>query len=293
MFEGLPLAFLGGGQYLATLPPANCGESLEFYVAAEGTLSGVITRPIGAPAVTYDAAVATVTTLLDDCFETDLGWSVQSVDMLTGFWGRAVPAGNGDRGDPTADFDGTGCCYLTDNRVGNFDVDGGPTVLTSPAMDVTGVLDPVLSYARWFANDDHDADRLTVELSNDDGATWVLLEDVPDTSGWVERQYHLDDYLPLTDRMRVRFSAVDNPNNSLTEAAIDAFMVRDLTCVDLGNGDFDVDGDVDLLDFARFQTCFGKPAAGECLPAQMAGVITIDLADFAVFTGNLEAGGPQ
>ena len=55
------------------------------------------------------------------------------------------------------------------------------------------------------------------------------------------------------------------------------------TCVDYGAGDFDVDGDVDLDDFARFQACFADWAFGGCEPANFAGDGSVDLDDFAAF----------
>ncbi|MBN1513818.1 MAG: endonuclease/exonuclease/phosphatase family protein [Phycisphaerae bacterium] len=54
--------------------------------------------------------------------------------------------------------------------------------------------------------------------------------------------------------------------------------------VTLGNGDFDLDGDVDLADFAAFQGCFGSAYTPECLPADLTGLDRqITLADYVEF----------
>ncbi|MFH0980142.1 MAG: hypothetical protein V2A79_01205, partial [Planctomycetota bacterium] len=209
-----------------------------------------------------------------------------------GAWQRGIPAGGGTRGDPLNDFDGSGRCYLTANRAGNSDVDGGPTRLISPTLDLSGVANPVLRYARWFTNDDLDADRLDVEISNDNGGSWTLIESVPDTEGWIPREVRIADYVALTAQVKVRFSATDNPNNSVTEAALDAVKVIDISCGTVGNGDFDGDHNVDLADFATFQICFGRPAAGECAPGNLYADGIIDLKDFALFCAELEASGP-
>ena len=51
-------------------------------------------------------------------------------------------------------------------------------------------------------------------------------------------------------------------------------------------GDFDFDGDVDLRDFARYQTCLaglGGLSIGECVPGNLNGDQEIDLIDYAGF----------
>jgi hypothetical protein len=56
--------------------------------------------------------------------------------------------------------------------------------------------------------------------------------------------------------------------------------------------DLDADGDVDLVDFATFQVCFGgygvRPRAG-CGAADLDGDEDVDLSDFAAFS--MEYGG--
>jgi hypothetical protein len=259
---------LGGDLYEATLPAASCGEAPEFYFSAAGDGGTTIFEPLDAPSSVYSAVVATLTTFLEDDFETDLAWTVENIDLSDGAWERGLPAGDGTRGDPTSDFDGSGQCYLTANEAGDHDVDGGPTRLISPVLDLSATSDPVLRYARWFTNDDLDEDRLDVEVSDDDGASWNLIESVPHTEGWVEREVAISDYVSLTDQVRVRFSATDNPNNSITEAAIDAVEIYELTCSTFGPGDHDGDGDVDLYDYSWFQACFSGD--GYAYPTGMA-----------------------
>ncbi|GAG01186.1 unnamed protein product, partial [marine sediment metagenome] len=197
------------------------------------------------------------------------------------------PAGDGTRGDPLTDFDGSGQCYLTDNRDGNSDVDGGPTRLISPILDVSETVDPTLSYARWFTNDDLDQDRMDVEISDDDGDSWTLIESVSDTEGWIERTVTIADYVDLTAQVRVRFGVVDNPNNSVTEAGVDAVTILDITCSDFINGDFDGDGDVDLDDFVHWGGCLTGPDNGPCDAGcdvfDFDADADVDLDDFAKF----------
>lgn len=256
-WQTAPLTPLGDDLYEAVLPPAECGDTPEFFVSAEGVEAGYVTCPEEAPDSVFTATVATVTTLLVDDFETDQGWTVENVEIETGAWERGAPAGTGDRGDPLVDYDGSGQCFLTENTPGNYDVDGGPTRLISPPLDLHATSDPVLQYARWFTNDDEDEDRLDVELSDDDGATWVLVESVPHTGGWVARAIPIASYVSLTDQVRVRFSATDNPNNSITEAGVDALLVFDVACHGELIGDMNCDGLVDYDDIEPFITALG------------------------------------
>jgi hypothetical protein len=64
-------------------------------------------------------------------------------------------------------------------------------------------------------------------------------------------------------------------------------------CVPHGTGDFDIDLDVDLKDFAAFQSCFGQSGTGWCAPGNMVGLdAMIDLEDLAVFVTALGSSGP-
>ena len=59
-------------------------------------------------------------------------------------------------------------------------------------------------------------------------------------------------------------------------------------CVMHGSGDFDVDGDIDLRDFAAFQACFGAMANEACRPGNLTGLnADIDSADFGAFAAEL------
>jgi hypothetical protein len=171
--------------------------------------------------------------ILEDNCQSDLGWTVQSDPSLTtGAWQRAVPGGWAD-GSPPQDFDeGSAQCYVTDNRL-NYDVDGGPTRLTSPLLDLSGTDNPVLRFAEWFTCDDPvppAQDYLDVFVSSNDGASWVQVAHIASHAEWQLRQVYLAEYIPLTATVRVRFSVQDVPNNSRTEAGIDAVQVFDVQC---------------------------------------------------------------
>ncbi len=250
-FLAFALTPAGGDLYQAELPPPVCSATPEFYLSAQGAASGLATNPPGAPAALHTALVTDASTVFADDFETDQGWSVANAPgLLDGPWERAVPGAGGDRLDPLRDHDGSGTCFVTDNSPGNSDVDEGPTRLLSPVLDLSIGGELELSYARWFNNYDDfegtDDDPLVVEISNDGGASWIPVETVQGPGGgWVVRSFLVGDLVAPTAQVRVRFSVSDVPNDSVTEAGLDAFRVERRECGSLpdcnGNGILDSD----------------------------------------------------
>jgi len=282
---------LGGGDFTAGLPRANCFSDIDFYFTAENTLGTLYQDPPDAPASAYHTDVYSgLIPVFADNFEADRGWTVQNVNLTTGAWVRVVPVGNGGtRGDPPTDFDGSGRCYVTGNARDE-DVDGGPTILTSPALDFSAG-DGLIGYAYWFYTNTGE-DSLVVEVS-DNGTTWAEARRYTGGGGgWLTDQFTVSDYVSPTGLVRVRFSVADNPNNSNTEAAVDAVQTSLFECQDVLPGDLDGDGDVDLSDFTIFQLCFGgsnNPPAPTCPPgvdADLDGDGDVDLADFLIFQQN-------
>ena len=78
-----------------------------------------------------------------------------------------------------------------------------PTTLPSHLIDLSGAIAPSVSYARWFYNQAPDIDRLTVEVSNDNGTTWKIVEVVPHTDGWVLKHWRIADFVVPTAAMRL------------------------------------------------------------------------------------------
>jgi hypothetical protein len=92
---------------------------------------------------------------------------------------------------------------------------------------------------------------MDVEISNDNGDSWALVETVADVeSAWFEKVVYITDYITvLTDQMQVRFSVQDVPSNSIDEGGIDAFEVFEVECGEFENSDtpygtFDQGGNV-------------------------------------------------
>lgn len=174
---------------------------------------------------------------LTDDLETELGWlaGLPGDTATTGEWEYGNPVGTSNGGSPSNPEDdatpGAGVrCYATGNgstTAGGDDVDNGFTTLVSPAMHLAGVASARLTYRRWFVDFTTADDALEVSLSDDDGQSWVPLETFTQPTGvWSETSIDVGSHVSLTDEVRLRFVASDDPNNSVTEAGVDELKVE-------------------------------------------------------------------
>lgn len=236
---------LGGGQFRATLPGANCPATPRVFVEFVGSISGVTTFPTGGASDPIVFSIDSEVVIASENFETDGGFTVSNTPSLTdGGWDRGVPA-DGERGDPPIDFDGSGSCWLTDNVAGNSDVDGGTTTLTSPAYDLSR--GGVISYAYWIDDGPSNlvGDALTVQIATDSaGTNWQTVRTHDNAlPAWEQTFINIDDAF-ASSTVRIRFQASDGDPQGVVEAAIDALVVTANRC-DTATGD-DCNGNLAL-----------------------------------------------
>lgn len=295
-FFAIPLVDLGGGLWQASLPAAECGETINYYFSAELSNGGTFVDPTGAPANTFSLlAVEEFELALEETFETGTGgWTVQDTGPITsGTWVRAQPVGTIFSGAVSAPFGqatpGGAWAFLTGvgapgGMASASDLDGGPTILTSAPFDLEGS-DAFISYSRWFFCSTLDnpvqADELRVQVSNNGGASWATVEVVAvNADEWVNNSFLVSNHVTPTANMLVRFIANDTPNGSITEAGIDDFRIEQLVCGGATPCPSDLNGDgvVDGADLGLLLTAWGSRGGA----ADLNGDGTVDGADLGL-----------
>ncbi len=210
----------------AFLPPQPVGTLIEWYLSARTTNNQTVTDVD--PNTPHESLVANnLVTIFDDNFQTNQGWTVTNQNVTGGPWERGVPAGDGSRGDPPTDGDGSGMCYVTGLPGGNNDLDGGPTILTSPVFSMSGT-NGIISLKYWMVSYNGNPDDLLIQISNNGGSSWVTVRTIRggDSGAWTDLSFIASKYVTPTSNMRIRLWVADNPNDSVTEAGLDAVKIR-------------------------------------------------------------------
>lgn len=241
-FVSVAMSDSGPGQFQGALPAMpNCADGIRFYVSAQGSDSSTYSDPPSAPAGFYSAiAAVSLETLYQNNFEVNsTGWTVvDDASLSSGSWEVAAPNGTTSAGqfvssDDDAEAGAATMAFVTQNgavggNAGTTDIDGGPTDLISPVIDMAGT-DGFVSYQRWFYGSG--ADALTVSVSNN-GTTWVTVETVlgGGNNQWLANQFRVGDFVTPTATIQVRFRADDVGGNSLCDAGVDVFKVDAFSC---------------------------------------------------------------
>lgn len=257
----VPLVSKGDNLFTAQLPEVDCPQLLSFKIEAASQSGDAYADP-SVGVYTAVAADGTEITFQDAIEDATDEWSViNDPSLSTGAWEAVDPLGTifgTEFAQP--DTDATNGAqnvkaFVTQNgpeggSVGEADVDGGPTWLTTPVLDFDGT-DGTVSYARWFF-DSESGDVLRTFVSNDDGANWTFVQETASTSSaWEIANFQVGEYVVPTGQVRVRFEVEDANSPSVVEAGIDnlevsAFICPAASCDGDTNGDFSVDV-VDLL----------------------------------------------
>ena len=151
-----------------------------------------------------------------DKFEVSSGWSVEST-AVEGDWVRVDPIGTaGGTVQPENDHTpspGVLAFVTGQGPLGgdpeSGDLDGGATTLSSPTIDLSGMLNPFLTYHRWFSAESGplDGGTMRVEISDDAGSSWSIVEQLTqDANSWKRTRINLPDFFEPTAEFLTRFT---------------------------------------------------------------------------------------
>ncbi len=276
----LAMTDLGGDLFEGQIPGQVSPAVVDYYLTATDSASNSEDYPYDAPASLFSFNVGILTTFLDFDFEAggDEGWTVgfPSDTASTGVWERVDPRGTAAQPEDDHTLDPGTTCWVTGQQpvggsLGTNDVDNGDTTLLSPVFDASGMLNPKISYWRWYSNNqgaDPDNDIFEVYLSDDGGSSWDAVEVVgpsgaESNGGWFQHSFEIGSITTPTATMQLRFVASDRNSGSIVEAALD-----DLLGTDLGPSGSDCNGNGvdDATDIANgtSEDCNGNGIPDEC-----------------------------
>lgn len=292
-FTAVNMTETSANHYQVALPASACLSTLQFYVQANTTTGVAVVNPTGAPSTFYAAiSAAGSSTPFSDTMETaTAGWQagVAGDNATTGVWVRVDP--NGTSAQPENDHTDPGSmCWVTGQGssgggVGENDIDGGTTTLVSPTFDATGWDAAYVSYWRWYSNDQGaspNADSMPVQISNNNGTSWVTLETVSENANaWVFKSFKISDYVTPTATMKVRWQASDLGSGSVVEAGVDDFAITGYDCTAANPADLNGDGTVDAADLSLLLGAWGT--SGPTGDINNDG--TVDAADLSLLLG--------
>ncbi|MEZ6235611.1 MAG: GC-type dockerin domain-anchored protein [Phycisphaerales bacterium] len=213
------------------VPASTCGSTVDYFVSVDLVGGGSTTNPPAGAGAPYNALSASGIDIdFEDNFQTNMGWvATADASTTTGFWDREVPNPGFTRGEPTADADGSGICYVTGNTLDE-DLDGGAVYLTSPPFNVTQP-GTTLEFAYWY-NDSPNVvgpeDFFRADIAtNAAGTNWQTAFTATSTAAsWRNQSISL----PMGATIRVRFVAADNDPGDVVEAGIDAVRISRVVC---------------------------------------------------------------
>ncbi len=240
-------------EYSGLIPAQPYGTLIEYYISVTDIHGRNYLEPSSAPLQPHFFVVGSLTTRLYDNFEIASGWTVGGAEdnARRGIWVRVDPIGTFSDTDPNFPYqpeddhtlDPGVNCYITGQHVqgqsnGYADVDSGQTTLTTPVLDFSSYESPVIEYWRWFTDQTNFDDTFYVDISNDNGQSWISLEMVPRTENyWRKKRFLVNQFITPTSQMKIRFIAEDRGLGSMCEGGVDDFSVYsfDVTGVDEPN----------------------------------------------------------
>lgn len=254
---------VSGNKYQATLPAQAMGTILQYYFTVEDSYGQQ--AYLEPPGVIDDPMDENIPYFLLYGFKL---MHAEDFDNFAGPWQAGDPADKATTGkwvidEPQATYQVPGSsstmvqtgtdhtttginsniCAVTANNISPSDpynaqdVDNGATTLYSPVFDLTGYVNPAISYYRWYTNEasaNPRNDHWKVFITNN-GSTWKVVEwnNYPQRA-WRNFAFLVSDYVQPTSTVQLKFVAEDSvilganlDGGSIVEAAVDDLYLWD------------------------------------------------------------------
>lgn len=270
-YDSATMSLVSGSLYEAEIPAQDAGTIIDYYFRVNDIYgSTALVKPadlfVDDPNLPYKLLVGYETIIHEDMEFYAGDWNLGDVndDATSGQWVMDAPVASyltygvaSSQVQTGLDHTATNTiniCAFTGNAnltdgAGTNDVDRGRNTMYSPKYDLTEFLDPVISYYRWFSNDQGATpgnDPWRVHITNGDGVWHVAEYTHTADHSWRANMIRVSEFVPITDKVQLKFIASDSvisildlEGQSLVEAAIDDLMVWDLA-TDVGVEDLAV-----------------------------------------------------
>jgi len=266
-FQTSPLVRVSEDLFQATLPPAGCSDTPEYYFSAEGVESGVVYMPRGAPDEVYTLKVAVMeyVTVFTDDFDTNPGWTTEAQ------WAFGQPTGGGgEYGGPDPTSGHTGSNVYGYNLNGDYPDYMPEYHLTSTAIDCSELYNVHLKFWRWLGVEQPIYDHAYVRASHD-GSNWSTVwqngSEITDYS-WVEMDVDISGVADDQPTVYLRWTMGTTDGGwRYCGWNIDDIELVAYVCEEEIPGDLNGDGCVDQKDLGILLTdwdCTGGDCPGDC-----------------------------
>ncbi len=261
-YSSVPLVFVSGSTYSATIPAGLCGQTLQFYATASGSGGYLASAPCNAPTAVYSAPVLNITppaTIYNYNMSVNPGWTTQ------GQWAYGTPTGS--CGDPSSGFTGSQVygynlngCYADNIATTQY--------LKTTAINCSGLTGVTLRFRRWHGQESSQWDHSNIQASNDNvnwTNVWSYSGPTFTETSWSLQTYNISTAADNKPTVYIRWGmgTSDTNTNSCGWNIDDVEIIGSASLICSGTllGDVNNDTKVDGQDIAEFVRVLLNPIA--------------------------------
>jgi hypothetical protein len=211
-FTSLPMTFVSGTTYTASIPGQSCTTDIAYYVSATDSSSNTLTFPNGAPNLNIGFTVGNISAMYTADFESGTaGWTHAPVSgsddwQLSSNYGLTISGGHG--GDPTTPA--VSGSNIWGNDLGSGFADGlytsnSSNYLRSPVIDCSVGTHSRLRFKRWLRVEASQFDQATIKVNGNVVWTNPFSADLLDAA-WTPIEIDISQYADANPNVRIDFT---------------------------------------------------------------------------------------